>query len=160
MQLFDTKKTWQLFLRGLQNIRTWWRQKGLASYYMIWRSDILHDLRYSMFWSGKICAVFASSCKKNKNSLICFQRCVRDHIEHIEKRNVELVFGLWSNQGRWTTGVLSQHNGGGIWIRVWIYQWIYLQPRCELWVEASSYCSSVSFDEGGGDGDGDWDEQK
>ena len=22
MQLFDTKKTWQLFLRGLQNIRT------------------------------------------------------------------------------------------------------------------------------------------
>ena len=114
MQLFDTKKTWQLFLRGLQNIRTWWRQKGPASYYMIWRSDILHDLRYSMFWSGKICAVFASSCKKNKNSLICFQQCVRDHIEHIEKSNIELVFGLWSNQGRWTTGVLSQHSGGGM----------------------------------------------
>ena len=97
MQLFDTKKTWQLFLRGLQNIRTWWRQKGPASYYMIGRSDILHDLRYSTFWSRNICVIFATSCKKMR-------------IVDFASNNVSEII---LNTLKSATGVLSQHNGGG-----------------------------------------------
>ena len=72
-------------------------------------------------------------CKQLQKAIIVdfASNSVRDHIKDIEKRNIELVFA--SDLTRVGGQQEFFHNITVVeWIRVWIYQWIYLQPRCGL----------------------------